>query len=54
MRQGITDAVKHLLIINVVMFIGTLFIGNGAFYQWFAFVSIRGYRIKLSTRVLNI
>ncbi|NNE32001.1 MAG: rhomboid family intramembrane serine protease [Winogradskyella sp.] len=37
MRQGITDAVKHLLIINVVMFIGTLVIGNGqAFYQWFA------------------
>ncbi len=36
MRQGITDAVKNLLIINVLMFIGTLFIGNGAFYQWFA------------------
>ena len=37
MRQGITDAVKHLLIINVVMFIGTLVVGNGeAFYQWFA------------------
>ncbi|WP_296381357.1 rhomboid family intramembrane serine protease [Winogradskyella sp.] len=36
MRQGITDVVKHLLIINVVMFIGTLFIGNGSFYQWFA------------------
>jgi membrane associated rhomboid family serine protease len=37
MRQGITEAVKHLLIINVVMFIGTLTIGNGeAFYQWFA------------------
>jgi len=37
MRQGITDAVKHLLIINVIMFIGTLAIGNGeAFYQWFA------------------
>ncbi|WP_400078074.1 rhomboid family intramembrane serine protease [Winogradskyella sp. R77965] len=37
MRQGITDAVKHLLIINVLMFIGTLAIGNGeAFYQWFA------------------
>jgi membrane associated rhomboid family serine protease len=37
MRQQITDAVKHLLIINVVMFIGTLAIGNGeAFYQWFA------------------
>lgn len=37
MRQGITDSVKHLLIINVVMFIGTLMIGNGeAFYHWFA------------------
>jgi len=37
MRQGITDAVKNLLIINVLMFIGTLTIGNGqAFYQWFA------------------
>jgi membrane associated rhomboid family serine protease len=37
MRQGITDAVKNLLIINVLMFIGTLAIGNGeAFYQWFA------------------
>jgi membrane associated rhomboid family serine protease len=37
MRQGITDAVKHLLIINVVMFIGTLVVGNGqTFYHWFA------------------
>lgn len=37
MRQGLTGAVKHLLIINVVMFIGTMAIGNGdAFYQWFA------------------
>lgn len=37
MRQGITDAVKHLLIINVIMFVGTLAIGNGeTFYQWFA------------------
>ena len=37
MRQGITDAVKHLLILNVIMFIGTLIIGQGeAFYQWFA------------------
>lgn len=37
MRQGITEAVKHLLIINVLMFIGTLAIGNGqSFYQWFA------------------
>ena len=36
MRLGITDAVKHLLIINVVMFIGTLTLGNGQlFYEWF-------------------
>ncbi|MEM6515476.1 MAG: rhomboid family intramembrane serine protease [Bacteroidota bacterium] len=28
MIRGITDAVKHLLIINVVLFIGTLAIGN--------------------------
>lgn len=37
MRLGITDAVKHLLIINVLMFVGTLAIGNGElFYRWFA------------------
>jgi len=37
MRPGITEAVKHLLIINVIMFIGTLAIGNGqSFYEWFA------------------
>lgn len=34
--RGITDTVKHLLIINVVMFIGTLAIQNGVFYDWFA------------------
>ncbi len=35
--RGITDTVKHLLIINVLMFIGTLTIGNGdLFYKWFA------------------
>ena len=35
--RGITDTVKHLLIINVVMFIGTMLIGNGElFYQYFA------------------
>lgn len=28
MRQGITEAVKHLLIINIVFWIGTLTIGN--------------------------
>lgn len=33
----ITDTVKHLLIINVVMFIGTLTVGGGTlFYDWFA------------------
>lgn len=33
----ISETVKHLIIINVVMFIGTLAIGNGTlFYEWFA------------------
>lgn len=33
----ITDTVKHLLIINVIMFIGTMAIGNGElFYKLFA------------------
>ncbi len=37
MIRGITDAVKHLLIINAVMFLGTITIGGGElFYQWFA------------------
>ncbi|WP_323788672.1 rhomboid family intramembrane serine protease [Psychroserpens sp.] len=37
MIRGITDTVKHLIIINVIMFIGTLFVGNGnLFYEWFA------------------
>lgn len=37
MRIGITDTVKHLLIINVLMFLGTMFVGNGElFYRWFA------------------
>lgn len=37
MRIGITDTVKHLLIINVIMFLGTMFIGNGElFYRLFA------------------
>ena len=37
MRLGITDGVKHLLIINVLMFVGTLAAGNGElFYRWFA------------------
>lgn len=37
MRLGITDTVKHLLIINVIMFVGTMAIGNGElFYKWFA------------------
>ncbi len=35
--RGITDTVKHLLIINVVMYIGTVTVGGGElFYQWFA------------------
>ena len=32
----ISETVKHLIIINVMMFIGTLFINNGIFYDWFA------------------
>lgn len=32
----ISETVKHLIIINVIMFVGTLFIANGAFYEWFA------------------
>jgi len=32
----ISDTVKHLIIINVVVFIGTLTIMNGIFYDWFA------------------
>lgn len=32
----ISDTVKHLLIINIIMFVGTLAIGNGVFYDWFA------------------
>ncbi len=33
----ISDTVKHLIIINVIMFVGTLAIGNGTlFYEWFA------------------
>lgn len=37
MRLSISDAVKHLLIVNVLMFIGTVTIGEGRlFYDWFA------------------
>lgn len=37
MMNKITDTVKHLLIINVLMFIGTLTIGGGnSFYEWFS------------------
>jgi len=32
----ISDTVKHLILINVIMFVGTLAIGNGVFYDWFA------------------
>lgn len=35
--RGITDTVKHLLIINVLMFIGSITIGNGdLFYRLFS------------------
>lgn len=34
--RGITEAVKHLLIINILMFISTLTIQNGVFFEWFA------------------
>jgi|SRR5690606_19961514 len=35
--RGISETVKHLIIINALMFIGTLAIGNGElFYKWFA------------------
>ncbi len=34
---GLTNSVKHLLIINVIMFVGTLAIGNGqTFFTYFA------------------
>jgi len=37
MRQGITEAVKQLLIINVLVFIGTYAVGNQDLsYEWFA------------------
>ena len=33
----ITDTVKHLIILNVIMFLATMVIGNGQlFYEWFA------------------
>ena len=35
----ISETVKHLIIINVIMFLGTMFIGNGngeLFFRWFA------------------
>ena len=35
--RGISETVKHLIIINALMFVGTLTIGNGElFYKWFA------------------
>lgn len=37
MRGQITDTVKHLLIVNVLMFIGTMAVGEGQlFYKYFA------------------
>jgi len=32
----ISDTVKHLIIINVIMFVGTVAIGEGLFANWFA------------------
>lgn len=32
----ISDTVKHLLILNVIFFIGTIFIGEGKLYEWFS------------------
>ncbi|TXD85288.1 rhomboid family intramembrane serine protease [Subsaximicrobium wynnwilliamsii] len=34
--RGITDSVKHLIIINAILFIGTMAVGNNLFYDWFA------------------
>ena len=37
MMNRLTDTVKHLIIINVIMFIGTSLVGDGKlFYEWFA------------------
>ncbi len=37
MMFRISETVKHIIIINVIMFIGTLMIGQGVlFYDWFA------------------
>lgn len=37
MVRGLTDTVKHLLIINVIMFIGTITLGDGQlFNSWFS------------------
>ncbi len=42
MMNNITDTVKHLIILNVLMFVGTLTVGGAAlgentvFYDWFA------------------
>lgn len=32
----VSETVKHLIIINVIMFVGTLAIGETQFYNWFA------------------
>ena len=32
----ISETVKHLLIINVIMFVGTLAVGQDLFFEWFA------------------
>lgn len=36
MRLGITETVKHLLIINVLVFVGMLAVGNGVFTHYLA------------------
>lgn len=36
-----TDAVKHLLIINVLMFVGTMTVGSGLFYDYFALFPLK-------------
>lgn len=32
----ISDTVKHLIIINVIMFLGSMYLANGEFFKWFA------------------
>ena len=32
----ISETVKHLIIINVIMFLGSMYLAIGEFYEWFA------------------